>query len=82
MIPYAHKLVQRAEGIWKGLGLSLMKQDCDEHDGVTSLVFRFYEISPAQAELLVSQMAKAFRRANIYWKQDDGLKVCVDIPPM
>lgn len=83
MTQYAHKLVQRAEGIWKGLGLCLTRKDSEEHDGCTSIVFRFYEISPAQAELLVSYMANAFRRANVFWKtDDDGLKVCVEIPPM
>lgn len=83
MTPYAHKLVQRAEGIWSGMGLNLSQQKSEEHDGCTSIVFRFHEISPAQAELLVSQMAKAFRRANVFWKtDDDGVKVCVEIPPM
>ena len=83
--PYARKLTQRAEGIWPNMGLSLEKQDAFEHDGgYCSLMFYFHNISPAQAELLVSQMGKAFRRANVYWKEDEeaGIVVRVEIPPM
>lgn len=83
MNAYANKLLARAEGIWHNLGLSLQDKKSTEHDGYTSLSLYFYGISPAQAEMLVSQMSKAFRRANIYWKEDDsGKKICVEIPPM
>ena len=83
MNAYAHKLLVRAEGIWHNLGLLLNGKNSQEHEGYTSLELIFQDITPAQAEVLVSQMSKAFRRANIYWKEDgSGKKICVEIPPM
>lgn len=84
MNAYAHKLLARAEGIWKNLGLVLAGQDVFEQDGCTSIVLRFHEITPAQAEMLISQMGKAFRRANSFWGADeDGeIRVRIEIPPM
>lgn len=83
MNAYAHKLLIRAEGIWQGFGLSLEGKHIFEHDGYTSISLNFNKIAPSQAELLVSQMGKAFRRANVYWKEDDsGLVVRVEIPPI
>ena len=82
MTPYAHKLLIRAEGIWHNLGLALAGKDFSEHDGATSIVLTFNSITPTQAELLVSQMGVAFRRARIHWKECDGsISVCVEIPP-
>jgi len=83
MNSYANKLLARAEGIWRSLGLSLQDKKFFEQDGYTSIALYFNDITPAQAEVLVSQMSKAFRRANIYWKEDDsGKKICVEIPPL
>lgn len=83
MNAYTNKLLARAEGIWHNLGLSLNGKFSQEHDGYTSLELIFQDITPAQAEMLVSQMSKAFRRANIYWKSAEiGKKICVEIPPM
>lgn len=83
MNAYANKLLARAEGIWLNLGLSLQEKKSFEHDGYTSIALYFHGITPAQAEMLVSQMGKAFRRANVYWKEDEGgTKICVEIPPM
>lgn len=83
MNAYTNKLLARAEGIWHNLGLSLNGKNSQEHDGYTSLELIFQDITPAQAELLVSQMGKAFRRANVSWKEDEnGLVVRVKIPPM
>jgi len=80
---YAHKLLVRAEGIWQRQGLSLEGKDVLEHDGYTSISLHFHKVASPQAELLVSQMGKAFRRANVYWKEDEnGLVVRVKIPPM
>lgn len=84
MNAYAHKLLTRAEGIWHALGLSLEGKDVVEHDGYTSSSLNFNKITPPQAELLVSQMGKAFRRANVYWKENEQGKIVVrvEIPPM
>ena len=83
MNAYAHKLLVRAEGIWQGQGLSLEGKDVLEHDGYTSISLHFHKVASPQAELLVSQMGKAFRRANVSWKEDEsGTKICVEIPPM
>lgn len=83
MNAYAHKFFVRAEGIWQGQGLSLEGKDVLEHDGSTSISLHFHKVAPSQAELLVSQMSKAFRRANVCWKEDDnGLVVRVKIPPI
>lgn len=83
MNAYANKLLARAEGIWHNLGLALQENKSLEHDGYTSISLYFDRITPAQAEMLVSQMSKAFRRANVYWKEDErGTKICVEIPPM
>lgn len=82
MSPYAHKLLQRAEGIWHDSGLLLEKKDITEDSGTTKIVLSFKDISPALAEYVTSQMSKAFRRANIYWKNDVGIKVFIRIPPM
>lgn len=83
MNAYTNKLLARAEGIWHNLGLSLNGKNSQEHDGYTSLELIFQDITPAQAEMLVSQMSKAFRRANVSWKEDEnGLVVRVKIPPM
>lgn len=83
MNAYAHKLLIRAEGIWQGFGLSLEGKKVFEHDGCSSISLNFHKMAPSQAELLVSQMGKAFRRANVYWKEDEsGIVVRVEIPPM
>lgn len=82
MSPYSHKLLQRAEGIWHNSGLLLEKKDITEDNGTTKIVLSFKDISPALAEYVASQMSKAFRRANIYWKNDCGIKIFVNIPPM
>jgi len=82
MSPYAHKLLQRAEGIWHNSGLLLEKKDITENDGATKIILTFKDISPALAEYVTSQMSKAFRRANIYWKNEDRIRVFVSIPPM
>lgn len=83
MNAYAHKLLVRAEGIWQRQGLSLEGKDVFEHDGYTSISLHFHKVAPSQAELLVSQMGKAFRRANVCWEEDeDGLVVRVKIPPI
>ncbi len=82
MSPYAHKLLQRAEGIWHNSGLLLEKKDITENDGATKIILTFKDISPALAEYVTLQMSKAFRRANIYWKNEDRIRVFVSIPPM
>lgn len=84
MNAYAHKLLSRAEGIWSNLGLLLEGQKTSEQDGCTSIVLKFHEITPPQAEMLVSQMGKAFRRANPFWRKDERgeIVVRIEIPPM
>lgn len=82
MSPYAHKLLQRAEGIWHNSGLLLEKKDITDDNGAIKIVLVFKDISPALAEYVTSQMSKAFRRANIYWKNEDRIRVFVSIPPM
>ena len=84
MNAYAHKLLSRAEGIWSNLGLLLEGQKTSEQDGCTSIVLKFHEITPSQAEILVSQMGKAFRRANpLKKKKKKGeIVVRIEITPM
>lgn len=84
MNAYAHKLMQRSEGIWKNQGLLLEGKKVIEQDGCTSISLFFNRLAPPQAELLVSQMSKAFRRANVYWKEATGGKIIVrvEISPM
>ncbi len=79
---YVTKLLCRAEGIWNNLGLVLYRKDILTTDEVTAIAFRFENITPTQAELLVNYMGMAFRRANVYWKDEDGIVVHVSVPPL
>ena len=80
---YAKKLVRRAEGIWINMGLSLEERKDFSTDDHTSILFRFHQISLAQAAILVASMSEAFRKANIYWKEDEsGIVIHTEIPPL
>lgn len=79
---YVNKLLRRAEGIWNNLGLVLISKDVITVDGITTIAFRFVRINPTQAELLVNYMGQAFRRATVYWKDENGIAVHVNVPPL
>lgn len=76
---YVRKMLLRAEGIWHNLGLSLSGKRVEDNDGIISVYLTFPGATKAQAELLVSGMSVAFRRARVSWKDTDPITVVAQI---
>lgn len=72
---YVRKLLNRAEGIWHGMGLVLESKNITHDGNGTDVSFRFHDMTPSQAELLVLYMSQAFRRAHVSWASTDGVAI-------
>ena len=76
---YARKMLLRAEGIWHNLGMALSEKKIEDNDGTISVYLTFPGATKSQAELLVSGMSVAFRRARVHWQDTDPIIVVVQI---
>lgn len=77
---YVRKMLLRAEGIWHNIGMSLSEKRMEDNDGTISVYLTFPGATKSQAELLVSGMSVAFRRARVHWQDIDPITVVVQIP--
>ena len=76
---YVRKMLLRAEGIWHNLGLSISEKRVEDNDGTINVYLTFPGATKAQAELLVSGMSVAFRRARVHWQDTDPITVVAQI---
>lgn len=77
---YVRKMLLRAEGIWHNIGMSLSEKRITDMDGTCIVYLTFPGATKSQAELLVSGMSVAFRRARVHWQDTDPITVVVQIP--
>lgn len=75
---YGRKLLYRLEGILVNYVTGDMPPVSHEvTDGVVTLKMWLPGLTPMQADLLVQQMSFAFRRANIFWKQEEAVALYI-----
>lgn len=77
---YVRKMLLRAEGIWHNIGMSLSEKRITITNGTCNVYLTFPGATKAQAELLVSGMSVAFRRARVHWQDTDPITVIAQIP--
>lgn len=75
---YGRKLLYRLEGILANYVSGDMPPVLYEvADGVVTLKMWLPGLTRMQADLLVQQMSFAFRRANIFWKQEEAVALYI-----
>ena len=75
---YGRKLLYRLEGILANYVSGDMPPVSHEvADGVVTMKMWLPGLTPMQADLLVQQMSFAFRRANIFWKQEEAIALYI-----
>lgn len=75
---YGRKLLYRLEGILANYVTGDMPPVSHEvSGGVVTLKMWLPTLTDRQADLLVQQMSFAFRRANIFWKQEEAVALYI-----
>lgn len=75
---YGRKLLYRLEGILANYVTGDMPPvNREVSGGVVTLKMWLPTLTQMQADLLVQQMSFAFRRANIFWKQEESVALYI-----